>query len=129
MEKKMRTEICLLKYICEENVKENFKKFMEIEALAKQGNSRAQYEIGVMYYIGNNKIKQNRQKAYEWLLKSAKQGFVTAQLSLGIMYEYDQNYQEAIKWYNMAAEQGNEDAQKYLELLKRNMPEVEDRNC
>jgi hypothetical protein len=44
----------------------------------------------------------------------AKQGNISAQLNLGVMYERGQgvakDYAEALKWYRLAAEQGNANA-------------------
>ena len=49
--------------------------------------------------------------AYRLWLPFAKQGNASAQLGLGGKYDQGQgvmqNYAEAVKWYRMAAEQGN----------------------
>ena len=48
-------------------------------------------------------------------LTKAEQGDATAQVNLGLMYEYGlgvaQDYYEAVKWYRLAAEQGEAIAQ------------------
>ncbi|MBQ2291143.1 MAG: sel1 repeat family protein [Paludibacteraceae bacterium] len=54
-------------------------------------------------------------------LAKAEQGDATAQVNLGLMYEYGlgvaQDYYEAVKWYRLAAEQGNAYGQKKLGLM------------
>ena len=49
---------------------------------------------------------------------AAKQGYAPAQYNLGIMYDkgegVPQNYEEAMKWFHLAAKQGNPEAQKVL---------------
>ena len=59
----------------------------------------------------------------EWKLL-AEQGNASAQLNLGIMYEYaegvPQSYVEAVKWYRLAAEQGNTEAQYNLGFMYGN---------
>ena len=51
----------------------------------------------------------------------AKQGFASAQLNLGFMYDNGegvlQDYAEAVKWYRLAAEQGYPYAQNNLGIL------------
>lgn len=55
------------------------------------------------------------QTDFEAIRARAEAGDVLAQLILGIMYEIGEgvveNDQEAVKWYRMAAEQGDADAQ------------------
>ncbi len=52
---------------------------------ASQGEARAQYNIGVMYYkgIGTNR---NLKEAAKWISAAAKQGSGAAQLYLGVMH-------------------------------------------
>ena len=53
--------------------------------------------------------------------KLAKQGSAEAQFHLGVCYEnglgVKQSYEEAVKWYRKAAEQGFAPAQKVLKIL------------
>ena len=77
---------------------------------AKNGNSDAQYILGVMYYK-----EQNYSEAAKWYRKAAEQGNIKAQFNLGNKYYEGQgvekNYKEAFKWYKKAAEQGHSQAQ------------------
>ena len=70
-------------------------------------------------------VSQSYSVAAEWYLKSAEQGYASAQNDLGWMYEngrgVEQSYTEAVNWYRKSAEQGYADAQNSLgtkDLLK-----------
>jgi hypothetical protein len=56
------------------------------EPLAKQGDARAQYGLGVMYHEGNG-VSVDNAEAVHWYTKAAKQGHATAQYNLGHMYK------------------------------------------
>ncbi len=88
--------------------------------LAKQGDVRAQFNLGLMYYNGTG-ITQNYKRAVKWYIRSAEQGFAEAQNNLGVMYENGtgtpQNYKTAMKWYTLAAEQGHARAQNNLSVV------------
>lgn len=76
---------------------------------AEQGNSAAQFNLGIMYYDGKG-VKKNIAEAIKWTRRSAEQGFAEAQFNLGI-YHYNgldvsPNYTEAIKWISKSAQQG-----------------------
>ena len=53
---------------------------------AEQGHAEAQFNLGVMYDIGQG-VKQDYFKAVEWYQKAAEQGLAYAQYNLGVMYE------------------------------------------
>ena len=61
--------------------------------------------------------------AYKIWLPLAEQGHVTAQGTLGFLYNMGlgvkQDYAEAVKWYSKAAEQGNSEAQYNLGISYR----------
>ena len=77
---------------------------------AEQGNTKAQLQLGVRYFLGLA-VTQDYQQAVYWYRKAAEQGSVSAQLQLGGMYDdgvgVTQDYQQALAWYLKAAEQGN----------------------
>ena len=58
--------------------------FSQNQRLANQGNASAQYNLGVMYYKGEEVLKDNR-KAFEWFQKSADQDNAKAQFNLEAM--------------------------------------------
>lgn len=43
-----------------------------------------------------------------WLTKAAEQGLLNAQRSLAIYYHLHDNFEEAQKWFNKTAEQGDD---------------------
>ena len=53
--------------------------------LAEQGNSNAQYKLGVMYRQGTG-VPFDNFEAVTWYLAAAKQGHARAQSNLGFMY-------------------------------------------
>ena len=88
--------------------------------LAEQGVAQAQFNLGLMYSLGNG-VLQDYKTAAKWFTLAAEQGNATAQLNLGLMYDYGegvlQDYKTAAKWFTLAAEQGNATAQLNLGLM------------
>lgn len=84
---------------------------------AEQGNTDAQYKLGLLYSNGQG-VEQDYVEAAGWYLKAAEQGDAKAQFRLGRCYHngygVTQDYQSAVKWYCKAAEQGNAFAQHNL---------------
>lgn len=85
---------------------------------AEQGDSAAQYVLGVMYNMGRG-VTQDYTEAARWYRKAAEMGgHEKAQWRLGMMYDLGvgvpQDYAEAVKWSRKAAEQGNAWAQTNL---------------
>ncbi len=85
-----------------------------VQPLAEEGDSKAQYLLGLMYYHGRG-LKQDDLQAAKWFRLAADQGEAGAQFNLGVMYAegqgVPQDYAEAIKWYRRAADQGDPRAQ------------------
>lgn len=67
------------------------------------------YRIGKMHCYGLG-IQQDYEKAFEWFLKSAKEGNKFAQYSLGNLYYYgngtDKDLSQAFQWYMKSSSQG-----------------------
>jgi len=83
--------------------------YKEFKTLSEQGNARAQYYLGSMYYFGVG-ITQDKAEAVKWYLKAAEQGDAEAQYELGHCYYEGEgvpgNVEEAMKWLRKADEQG-----------------------
>ena len=85
----------------------------EIKALretAEQGDAAAQYDLGSMYFYGEE-IPKDDAEAVKWLRKAAEQGYVEAQFRLGRIYANGRGVPkddvEAVKCLRQAAEQGH----------------------
>ena len=71
--------------------------FQKIEKKAKQGDSLAQYDLGVMYFEGKD-VPKDEKKAVYWITKSANQGDVFSQLALVQHYSIGRSDVKAYKW-------------------------------
>ncbi|MBQ3448976.1 MAG: SEL1-like repeat protein [Synergistaceae bacterium] len=82
---------------------------------AKNGNPRAQYNLGVCYHSGRDGIEQDYEQAAMWYQKAAEQGHVRASFYLGMLYQNgkgaEQNYKKATELFMSAAESGYDKAQ------------------
>jgi TPR repeat protein len=88
---------------------------------ANQGDSDAQYNLGVLYDEGNG-TAQDYKTALKWYQLAADQGHSYAQYNLGVLYDEGnvtaQDYRTALEWYQLSANQGDSDAQYYKTALK-----------
>lgn len=88
-----------------------------LEKTASQGDSKAQFELGEMYYQGNRVIKSYN-KAQYYCKMAAEQGNANAQFQLGKMYYNGQgvgfDYKQAFEWFSKAAANNNAHAQFWL---------------
>lgn len=95
----------------------NEDKIQVLRQKAEQGDSAAQFSLGVIFDKGKG-VSEDNLEAVKWYRKSAEQGNGTAQFSLGLMYfdgtGLEQDYSEAVKWFGRAAEQGYAEAQLHL---------------
>ena len=77
------------------------------EPLAKQGNAKAQFRMGVLYTLGRG-VPQNFQQAAKWYRLAADQGLAEAQNNLGDSYYsgqgLTQDFKQAAKWFRLAAD-------------------------
>ena len=77
---------------------------------ANQGDSYAQYKLGICYANGQG-VPANYEEAFKWYHKSAESGNCNAQCALGDCYAKGQgvswNPQYSVEWYHKAADQGD----------------------
>ena len=75
--------------------------YREWSPLAKEGDSQAQFYLGVLYEIGEG-VSKNQAKAVKWFTLSAVQGRIKAQNKLFSMYSLGKGVPkdilEAVKW-------------------------------
>lgn len=104
----------------EVNYREAIRWFMEA---AKNGNIEANNMIGVFYEEGRG-VKKNFNTAYEYYLIAARLGNVSAQYNIGCLIlqnkvtSYNLKKSDAIYWLELAAKQGDCDAQSKLRILQ-----------
>jgi len=76
-------------------------------------------------YANGDGVPENDSEAVKWYRKAAAQGYVEAQLSLGMMYGrgdgVPQNTIRAYVWWLTATTQGNQRGKEVIELLKPTM--------
>lgn len=96
---------------------------------AEAGLEIAQYNLGVLYYSGTG-VAQNYSEAFKWTQMAAEQGHTNSQYNLGTLYYnglgvrseifnrwplsliYKQSdLEQAVRWYQLAAENDHGDAQ------------------
>lgn len=84
------------------------------ERAAQSGHLEAQYEFGVLLYLGHGSPR-NYMKAIGWIKKAAYRGHIKAQLSLGMIYLNGRgtalNNGKGIFWLEKSAQGGSEIAQ------------------
>lgn len=90
------------------------KAFKELLPLAREGDSRAQYLVGVMYFLGRG-VKQDYLQAYHWFCETEAQGYCDSQKMVGLIcmrgLGRDIDVTEGASWYLKAANQGDSQAQ------------------
>lgn len=82
---------------------------------AIEGDSDAQWQVGLCYYWGKRGVESDKNKAIEWLEKSSVQGNPIAKM---LIADYTDNpdslYKEACKGLEIRAREGDAAAQYYL---------------
>ena len=98
----------------------------EWKPLARQGNAKAQFFLGNMYYKGIG-VPQNDGAAYKWFKKAAEQGLTRAQNNLGTLYMrglgVSRNNTRAFIWLHISALQGDKVGIKNRDLVAKIMSE------
>lgn len=94
-------------------------KFKKQKATAESGDVDAQFELGLLYYNGEE-VQKNEVASTAWFRVAAEQGDKGAQYNLGIAYEkgtgVEADEREALKWFIKAAKQNDPGAQMNLGL-------------
>ncbi len=89
----------------------------EFTTAAEAGLDLAQYNLGILYYLGQG-VEQNYAEALRWTLTAAEQGHVNAQFNLASLYYYGTgtavDYAQALRWNLAAAEAQHAGAQHSL---------------
>lgn len=107
----------------EEMLDPQTKQWLEnLRQCAQNGDPNAMFELGVCYYQGKYTAYDPYQ-ACNWWTEAANRGHVSAQYNLGLLYHgdashkiYDENL--AGYWFNMAANNGDQEAYEMLRYYK-----------
>jgi TPR repeat protein len=95
-----------------------------LRPLAEQGDPRAEYYLGKLYYVGGG-VTESNVEAVNWYRKAAEQGFAMAQYDLGYAYEKGvgvlREVVNAHMWLNLAAAGGQRDAADERDELEKRM--------
>lgn len=89
--------------------------------LAHKNCVQAQYRLAQMYEFARS-VEENPQQAFYWYEKAAEQGDMLSQSILGFYYfnalkGVQQNVEKAIKYWQLAVNSGDEQAEKHLALV------------
>jgi hypothetical protein len=108
-----------------QGVLQNYKTALKWYTLAaKQGDARAQNNLGLMYANGQG-VPRNYKTAVKWYTLAAEQGHSFAQSILGQMYRkgqgVPQDYVYAHMWGHIAASNGSEDGGKLRDKVAKRL--------
>lgn len=89
-------------------------KFDDILRKAKQGDAKAQYQVGRRYHYLFPPVKKDERLAIEWYLKAAKQNHAHAAYELALIAYIEDNQfssdEVALKWARKAEDLGSSEA-------------------
>jgi len=92
-------------------------------------SAKSDYDKGLAYSFGDG-VSQNHNKALEFFMKSAEQGYAPARYRVGVAYAYgegtEKNMEKAAYWYEQAAKQSYDVAQRNLGMMYINGEGVEE---
>jgi len=81
---------------------------------AEQGHTQAQFNLAMMYFVGED-VPKDFDITAKWLKLAAEQGEAASQNALAVLYfngqGVEKNHDEAIKWWKRSANNGNASAQ------------------
>ena len=86
------------------------KAYQLFQALAESGDTKAQYDLSLMYIQGIG-TQKNIEQGLVWLKRAAEKGNIEAMLELGVLYQkidtLDNAPQLALHWFEKAAMAGS----------------------
>ncbi len=96
---------------------------------AEQGDGLAQHCLGLRYTNGQGVPKDYRE-ALKWFRSAAEQGVAKAQADLGYMYAQSMgmhraNGEQALMWFMIAAQKGDENARENQAYGERTLPRMQ----
>jgi TPR repeat protein len=91
----------------------------DLQPLVEQGEPRAEFLLGHMYYRGQG-VPKDPIKAEQLLLLSAKHGFAKAQSYIGFLYVLkgdEAHLKQALLWFQNSAAQGDREGENLLGFM------------
>lgn len=96
----------------------------EWKPLADKGNTRAEFNLGLLYFDGKA-VPQDYAEAAQWFERAADQGYTRAQHNLGEMYAIGQgvkrDYMLSYKWLSLCAAGGNETCAEHRDWVAKKL--------
>jgi len=96
----------------------------EWQPLADAGVVEAQFNLGLLYYLGRG-VRRDVAVAHAWFLRAAKAGYARAQYRVAEMYELGdgvrKDFVQAHYWFRLAGDQKEGDAKKRRRRLAKKM--------
>ena len=87
------------------------------EEAAEQNHIDSQFKLGFFCRWGDSGFPADVEKGRFWLTQAADQGHPGAQFHLGNLYNHEQRFNDAAKWFEKSAKQGDERAMFRFALL------------
>ncbi len=95
----------------------------DLLAEAHDGNTEAQYRVGMRYRMGEG-VSRDEYEAFQWCLSAAREGHPAAQYQVGMMYLNGEGVTAsdatALDWFEKSADAGNTQAQDILDYVLNN---------
>ena len=105
-----------------EQITEQNPELFRLYQRAREGDPKAQYNIGNAFYTGDQ-VQQNHEQAFLWFRRAADAGNANAQYSLGNIYLMGegvaQSDDQAVYWYEKASRSGHKRATANLYNLNK----------
>jgi TPR repeat protein len=78
-------------------------------AAAKAGDSSCQVNLGNFYCHGTG-VRANRAKALYWYRRAYRQGRGCSASNIGMLFQHEQKFRQALTWFEWAVRLGDGDA-------------------
>lgn len=91
--------------------------FAEDMDLGAKGDMDAQFRLGMAYEYGLSGCDRNMEKSYQWYALAARQGHSEAANKIGVYFCNKKEYENAAKFFKMAADIGSTRAKHNLAML------------
>ena len=108
----------------QQNVKNGSKKLFFATRAAKRGNSKAQFDLAMMYASGNG-VAKNERTAFAWFHKAARNGNIEATYYMGLSFLQGRGVKKQLHlaryWFKLASEAGHPKAIYHLTNIEKSL--------